>query len=71
MTKALLALCVQCCYCSASATPPCRVVPGLRRSCDGTMLHNVEPMGWTHMPDGRTMLSSYRVRGHVQTCSLR
>ncbi|KAH3734016.1 hypothetical protein DPMN_040455 [Dreissena polymorpha] len=56
---------------SASATPPCRVVPGLRRSCDGTMLHDVEPIGWTQMPDGMTMLSCYRVRGRVQTCSLR
>ncbi|KAH3848577.1 hypothetical protein DPMN_090955 [Dreissena polymorpha] len=42
-----------------------RVVPGLRRSCDGTMLHDVEPMGWTQMPDGMTMLSCYPVRGRV------
>ena len=50
---------------------PCRVVPGLRRSCDGTMLHDVEPMGWTQMPDGMTMPSCSRVRGRVQTCFLR
>ncbi|KAH3818465.1 hypothetical protein DPMN_120186 [Dreissena polymorpha] len=40
-----------------------QVVPGLRRSCDGTMLHDVEPMGWTQMHDGMTMLSCYPVRG--------
>ncbi|KAH3715263.1 hypothetical protein DPMN_057969 [Dreissena polymorpha] len=56
---------------TSGATPPCRVVPGLRRSCDGTMLDDVEPIGWTQMPDGMTMLSCYPVRGRVQTCSLR
>ncbi|KAH3874187.1 hypothetical protein DPMN_037429 [Dreissena polymorpha] len=55
---------------TSGAMPPCRVVPGLRHSCDGTMLHDVEPMGWTQMPDGMTMLSCYPVRGRVQTCSL-
>ncbi|KAH3795139.1 hypothetical protein DPMN_148686 [Dreissena polymorpha] len=56
---------------TSDAAPPCRVVPGLHRSCDGTMLHDVEPIGWTLMPDGMTMFSCYPVRGRVQTGSLR